>query len=117
MTYTEELASEVRAKYNLSSWTIERYRQNNEIPDRIFLDAKVKVPYHGMGMKEARRFLNMTQKEAIAGLKAQGLDFSRQSFYNWETGRVKPTKAYLTKIMKFYEKRINTAKIIKYGSY
>jgi DNA-binding XRE family transcriptional regulator len=109
MQYTEELANEVKAKYAPSAWTLDRWKIAGEIPDRIFKDSKLKVNCIGMSLelKAARRYLRLEQKDVIAALKLQGVDVTRQSFYNWETGKTKPCKTIRKKLINFYKTRID----------
>lgn len=109
MQYTEELALEVKKKYKPSAWTLERWKVAGEIPDRIFIDSKIKVHAIGMSLslKEARRYLGLEQKEVIYALHLQGVDVTRQSFWNWETGKTKPTKTIRKKLLNFYKTRID----------
>lgn len=90
MEFNEEIAKEIKEKYEFKDDTILKWKELNHIPEKLLEESYITC--NGMNLRQARRFCAISQNDLIYKLEQSGFTCTRQSIINWELGRNMPNK-------------------------
>ena len=90
MKFNKEIAKDIQAKYEFKDATIEKWKELNDIPDKLLSESYVIC--NGMNLRQARRYCAISQESLVERLLAVDFSCTRQSIINWELGRNMPSK-------------------------
>jgi DNA-binding transcriptional regulator YiaG len=104
MEFNINIAKEIKIKYEFKDATIEKWKELNNIPDKLLSESYVICK--GMNLRQARRFCAISQESLVERLLAIDFLCTRQSIINWELGRNMPSKTAMKALEKVLGKAI-----------
>lgn len=105
MVFTEEIASELQGSLKLHNITVTRWRERGFIPKKYFYNSEIQIK--GMNLREARKYLNLSQNVVCSLLAREGCSVARNTLLVWEKGTHRPQLKNLKALKKIYNELIN----------
>lgn len=90
MEFTEELAAEVKSKFRVCDYSVERWRRKGIIPSFYFKNSKFLIKKRTL--RECLSYLNLTVLELQEILRLRGVYVTEFNIINWMHGNYSPRK-------------------------